>query len=66
MLAASYPTKKALRESVGNVFQYEETSMFGPECKSMVWLTVVGPSPTQRKWFANVLIDNDHIILKVK
>ena len=66
MLGASYPTKKALRESIGQHFRYIETSMFGPEYRPDVMLTVVGPSPTQRRWFANVWTDSNGIIVKVK
>ena len=31
MLIFNYPTKKALKESIGGPLQYEETSLFGPE-----------------------------------
>lgn len=33
MLIFCYPSKKALKESIGQVLRYEETSMFGPEYK---------------------------------
>lgn len=29
-----YPSKKALKESIGSRLKYRETSMFGPEYKS--------------------------------
>lgn len=61
MLGARYKTKKALKESVGKRLLYQETSFFGPEYKSNGVLTVVGPSPYERKWFATVTIENDKI-----
>lgn len=54
MMAASYKTKKALKEAVGQPLRYVETSMFGPEYKDNGKLTVVGPSPYERKWYATV------------
>ena len=61
MLGARYKTKKALKESVGKRLLYQETAFFGPEYKSNGVLTVVGPSPYERKWFATVTIENDKI-----
>lgn len=58
MLAATYPTKKALKESVGKPLRYIETSMFGPEFKSDGKFCVVGPSPYLRKWYAQVTMEN--------
>jgi len=66
MMAALYPTKKALKEAVGKAFRYEETSMFGSEFKPNTMLTVVGPSPYNRKWYANVWCDENGIVTKVK
>lgn len=54
MLSAPYPSKKALKSEVGKPLQYVETSIFGPEYKAEGKFCVVGPSPTQRKWFAEV------------
>ena len=62
MMAANYPTKKALKESVGNELRYEETSMFGAEYVSNGKFCVVGPSPYQRKWFAQVTMADDKIV----
>ena len=64
MMAANYPTKKALKESVGERLRYEETSMFGPEYRADGKFAVVGPSPYQRKWFAQVTM-KDGLIAKV-
>ena len=61
MMAANYPTKKALKASVGNELRYEETSMFGAEYRSNGKFAVVGPSPYQRKWFAQVTMVDDKI-----
>lgn len=66
MLGASYPTKKALKESVGQPLRYIETSMFGAEYKPDGNLTVVGPCPyTKRNWFATVTM-SDGVIKSVK
>ena len=61
-MGATYPTKKALKESVGQRLRYVETSFFGPEYKSNGVLTVVGPSPEKRKWFATVTMKDDFIV----
>ncbi len=65
MLAALYPTKKALKESVGKTLRYEETSFFGVEFKDNGSFAVVGPSPMNRKWYAEVTM-KDGKIEKVK
>jgi hypothetical protein len=64
MMGASYPTKKALKESVGKALRYVETRFFGPEYKDNGTFAVVGPSPYQRKWFASVTM-KDGLIAKV-
>ena len=61
MLAANYPTKKALKEHIGQPLRYTETSFFGEEYKADGSFAVVGPSPTQRKWFAEVTMQNGKI-----
>ena len=58
MLAASYKTKKLLKESVGKELCFIETSMFSAEYKSDGQFVVVGPSPYQRKWFAEITMEN--------
>lgn len=64
MMGASYKTKKALKESVGETLRYVETSFFGEEFKRDGTFCVVGPSPEQRKWFAEVTMKNG-LIAKV-
>lgn len=55
MLAArGYKTKKDLKAAVGQPFRYTETSMFGAEYKDNGELTVVGPGPYERRWYAQV------------
>lgn len=62
MMGASYKTKKALKESIGQRLKYVETSMFGQEYKSNGTFCVVGPCAyTNRKWYAQVTMENDLI-----
>ncbi len=61
MLAALYPTKKQLKASIGQPLHYQETSLFGAEFKPNGLFDVVGPSPTQRKWYATVEMQNARI-----
>ena len=65
MLVATYPTKKKLKESIGERLLYIETRLIGAEYNSNGEVTVVGPGEYDRKWYANVLIE-DGIIKKVK
>ena len=59
MMGASYPTKKALKESVGKPLRYVETSMFGEEYKPNGTFAVVGPDAYRsRKWYATVTMEN--------
>lgn len=58
MLSARYATKKLLKESIGKSLRYEETSMFGEEYKPNGKFCVVGPSPYDRKWYAEVIMEN--------
>ena len=62
MLAANYPSKKALKAETGNALSYTETSFFGPEYKSTGTLYVVGPSPYVRKWYAQVTMIDGKIV----
>jgi hypothetical protein len=54
MMGATYKTKKALKESIGQPLRYVETGAFGPEYTDNGKFCVVGPSPYQRNWFAEV------------
>ena len=65
MMGANYRSKKELKESVGQPLKYVETSFFGPEYRADGTFCVVGPSPDQRKWFAEVTMANGKIV-KVK
>jgi len=61
MLVAKYPTKKTLKQSIGQPFRHEETSLFGAEYRDNGTLTVVGPGAYQRKWFAQVTMADGKI-----
>jgi len=58
MMGLLYKSKKLLKESVGKPLRYEETSMFGEEYKSNGKFCGVGPSPYERKWYAEVTMEN--------
>ena len=67
-LLALYPSKKNMKEHIGQRLNYQETSMFGPEYRSNGVLTVCNrPYITGlgREWFGQVTLEND-IIVKVK
>ena len=67
-LVVKYPSKKALKESVGNRLRYIETSLFGPEYSDNGMLTVANrPHITGlgREFFAQVWMENG-TIAKVK
>lgn len=64
MMGASYATKKDLKGSIGQPFRFVETSLFGAEYKGDGSYTVVGPSPTIRKWYATVTV-KDGVISRV-
>ena len=62
-----YPSKKVLKENIGQRLKYQETSMFGPEYRSNGVLTVANrPHITGmgREFFAQVTM-KDGIIQKV-
>lgn len=65
MMGALYKSKKDLKASIGQPLRYEETSFFGVEFKENGSFAVVGPSPRERKWFAEVTMQNG-LIAKVK
>ncbi len=64
MMQVHYPSKKALKESIGQSLRYTETSVFGPEFKENGTFCVADSSPS-RKWFAQVTM-KDGKIAKVK
>jgi hypothetical protein len=65
MLGAFYKTKKELKDSVGESLRCVETSMFGNEYKEDGTFCVVGPSPNERKWYAEVTM-KEGLIFRVK
>ena len=64
-LLGLYPTKKALKQAVGQPLRYEETSIAGPEYQPDGTVTVVGPSRDSEKWAAEVTL-RDGKITKVR
>ena len=68
MIIFDYPSKKILKENIGNRLRYIETSIFGPEYRSNGTLTGANrPHITGkgREFFANVTMKDD-LIIKVK
>ena len=60
-LVVKYPSKKALKESLGQRLKYTETSLFGPEYRADGWLTVANrPHITGlgREFFAQVKMES--------
>ena len=67
-LLALYPSKKNIKEHIGQRLNYEETSWFGDEYKSNGVLTVCNrPHMTGlgKEWSGVVTMEND-IIVKVE
>jgi hypothetical protein len=65
MMGAAYPTKKALKLSIGKPLRYIETSLFGSEYDPNGTFAVVGPDPYRdRRWYASVTM-KDGLIAKV-
>ena len=67
MLIFDYPTKKALKESIGSPLKYQETSVFGPQYREYGKLVGCNrPHMTghKREFFAEVTMQNG-IIEKV-
>ena len=68
MLIFNYPSKKELKENIGNSLNYFETSLFGDEYVSNGTLTGANrPHITGigREFFAEVVMQNNKIV-KVK
>lgn len=60
-LVVKYPSKKVLKESIGQRLKYIETSLFGPEYQDNGTLTVANrPHITGigREFFANVTMQS--------
>ena len=67
-MVARYPSKKVMKEHIGQPLRYIETSMFGNEYKGDGWYTVANrPHITHmgREFFAQVQVVNG-VIAKVK
>lgn len=67
MLILNYPTKKALRECLGQALRYQETSIFGPEYESdgvLVGCNRPHITGHKREFFAEVTMRNG-LIAKV-
>jgi hypothetical protein len=65
MMGASYKTKKELKAAIGQRPRLIETSVFGPEYRDNGRITVVGPSPYERKWYATITM-KDGLIARVE
>lgn len=68
MLIFNYPSKKVLKEQIGQTLRYTETSIFGAQYRPDGWLTGANrPHITGmgREFFAEVLLENGRIA-KVK
>lgn len=65
LAARGYKSKKELKEAVGQPLKYTETSMFGAEFNADGKNYLVGPSATERKWYAEVWCEGGNIV-KVK
>lgn len=70
MYSFGYRTKKDLKASVGKVYRGTSTSMFD-DCESKQGHSLrkvyhVGPGAYDRKWYAEVWLDSDNRITKVK
>lgn len=57
-------TKKDLKTQVGQPPRFIETSAFGPEYKGDGCYAIVGPSPYDRRWYAEVTVQGG-VIAKV-
>lgn len=62
MLVAHYKHKKDLKAALGKNLLYVETSIFGKEYTSDGTFCVVGPSASDRKWYAQVTMKDDKIV----
>ena len=63
-LIANYPSKKVMKETIGQRLKYIETSLFGPEYQANGTLTVCNrPHITGqgREWFGQVTMKDGKI-----
>jgi len=60
-MVACYPTKKKLKEAIGEGLLYSETSLFGAQYTPNGQFAVVGPSEYNRKFFASVTMKDGKI-----
>jgi len=68
MLIFNYPSKKVLKEQIGQILSYTETSIFGDQYRPDGWLIGANrPHITGkgREFFAQVLLEDGKIV-KVK
>jgi hypothetical protein len=68
MLVFDYPSKKALKEAIGQKLRYRETSLFGEEylaSGNLVGCNRPHITGHKREFFAEVTVSN-HLIVKVK
>jgi len=58
-MLVNYPSKKSLKEAIGESLDYTETSLFGAEYRPDGWLTVAHRPHLQggREYFARVLMN---------
>jgi len=61
-LLGLYPTKKALKETVGQPLRYEETSIARPEYQLNGTVVVKGPHRDDLKWAAEVTLKDGKIV----
>lgn len=60
-----FRTKKGFKEATINsdaAWVFLETSAFGPEYKGDGTYSVVGPSPTIRKWYATAIVKDGKVV----
>lgn len=62
MLVAKYQFKKDLKASIGKRLKITETSLFSCEYRHSGRFGVVGPSASNRRWYAQVTMEEGKII----
>ena len=65
MMLFNYPTKKALKEAIGQNLCYTETFLFAPEYVASGSITGAHAGPYQgnvREYFATVTLKNNKIV----